>query len=340
MLRVGFFTNQLSLRGTEAAIYSYADYNETMLNNTSIIISYKLTEETEDINKQSYARFQDRFPHCYLLTNGESIQDRLDELVKEHNIDVLYIAKWGIVTPVMTSTCPTIVHAIFKMCQPHGTLYLGVSEYTARKSGFPESQCLPNIVSVFDTEDNAREMFGIPKDAFVVGRHGGYTTFDIDFVKQTVVAFAKKRPDVYFCFLNTKSFGPPLPNILFIEGTSDPKEKRRFLNTCDVMLHGRSEGESSSLACAEFSILNKPVITTTTGDLAHIEYLTRDGNACFVYTSAEQLEQFLHTLSSNQGRQYIADGNWNGYDCLRAEKIMPIFNKWLHKAIELFNLKT
>ncbi len=41
---VGFLSNKLTLRGTEIAVYDYADYNETILNNKSIII-------TRDYNK-------------------------------------------------------------------------------------------------------------------------------------------------------------------------------------------------------------------------------------------------------------------------------------------------
>jgi hypothetical protein len=32
---IGFLSNKLTLRGTEIAMYDYADYNETILNNRS-----------------------------------------------------------------------------------------------------------------------------------------------------------------------------------------------------------------------------------------------------------------------------------------------------------------
>ena len=145
-MKVGFFSNQLSLRGTEEVMYSYADYNETVLNNTSVIISFPLKTETKDTTKESYERFEKRFETFYITDEERIIQHQLDALIVKEKIDVLYIAKWGIINNTITSKCPTIVHAVFKMCQPHGDVYVGVSEYVATQAGFPPTQCLPNIV--------------------------------------------------------------------------------------------------------------------------------------------------------------------------------------------------
>jgi len=38
-MKVAFISNKLTLRGTEIALYNYADYNEKYLNNESIIIT-------------------------------------------------------------------------------------------------------------------------------------------------------------------------------------------------------------------------------------------------------------------------------------------------------------
>lgn len=335
MLKVGFFSNQLSLRGTEVVIYTYADLNETMLGNKSIIISYKLKEETKDKTRELYARFENRFTTYLLDEDKDTIEKHLDAIVEQEKLDVLHISKWGIFTPVMTKKCPTIVHAIFKMCQPHGTLYLGVSEYVARKCGFSEEETLPNIVQLHDTQETLREELGIPPGAFVFGRQGGYESFDIPFVKECVVSIAIEHPGYHFVFLNTEPFSD-LPNIHYLEATPDPERKRMFLNTCNCMLHARSMGETCGLSCAEFSILNKPVITCPVDDVAHIEYLTKNGNSCLVYTYADELTHIMRFIGTEEGSQMIQGMQWKGFECLEPQNVMPIFAKKLSKAIEVF----
>ena len=39
MKKIAFHSNQLSLRGTEIALYAYAKYNEEILGNKSVIFS-------------------------------------------------------------------------------------------------------------------------------------------------------------------------------------------------------------------------------------------------------------------------------------------------------------
>lgn len=46
MKKVAFWSNQLCERGTEVAIYDYAHYNETILNNKSYIFYEKNNNST------------------------------------------------------------------------------------------------------------------------------------------------------------------------------------------------------------------------------------------------------------------------------------------------------
>ena len=41
----------------------------------------------------------------------------------------------------------------------------------------------------------------------------------------------------------------------------EPELKVSFINTCDCMIHARTDGETFGLAIAEFSTLNKPIIS-------------------------------------------------------------------------------
>ena len=38
-------------------------------------------------------------------------------------------------------------------------------------------------------------------------------------------------------------------------------DKVRFIQTCDMMIHGRTVGETFGIAIGEFSFYNKPVMT-------------------------------------------------------------------------------
>ena len=340
-MKVGFFSNQLSLRGTEEVMYSYADYNETVFKNTSVIISFPLKTETKDTTKESYERFEKRFETFYITDEERIIQHQLDTLVVKEKIDVLYIAKWGIINNTITSKCPTIVHAVFKMCQPHGDVYVGVSEYVATQAGFPPTQCLPNIVRPCSITTSLRYQLRIPEDALVIGRHGGYDTFNIEYVKQYIIEFATTHPSVHFVFLNTERFIES-PNVHFLPGTVDPISKKMFINTCDVMIHARDCGESFGVSCAEFSIYNKPVITCLCGDTAHIDILRKrgglcTGTTCFVYKHETELEEIFEFLLTPEGREYIKTPHiFSGYLPFTPERIMPVFESLLHRAIEAY----
>ena len=50
-------------------------------------------------------------------------------------------------------------------------------------------------------------------------------------------------------------------NIIYIPGNSDMVFKRKFINTCDALIHARVSGETFGLTCGEFAICNKPIIT-------------------------------------------------------------------------------
>lgn len=42
-MKISFHSNQLGLRGTEVSLFNYARYNEEVLGNESIIITYEHT---------------------------------------------------------------------------------------------------------------------------------------------------------------------------------------------------------------------------------------------------------------------------------------------------------
>jgi hypothetical protein len=94
----------------------------------------------------------------------------------------------------------------------------------------------------------------------------------------------------------------------------------KFINTCNAMIHARKMGESFGLSVAEFSIKNKPIITCSCGDLAHIDIL---GDKAITYTTKESLMSIFENI-----QQIIESrSDWNAYNDYSPENVMRIFKE-------------
>jgi hypothetical protein len=99
-----------------------------------------------------------------------------------------------------------------------------------------------------------------------------------------------ERKDIYFIFMNIAPFAQH-ERLLFLPGSADPIRKAQFINTCDGMIHARGIGETFGLACGEFSMKNKPVITYyMSPQRSHIEILGEKG---IFYNGPRDLKQIL-----------------------------------------------
>jgi FkbM family methyltransferase len=294
MIRLAFHSNQLGLRGTEIALYDYAHYNEALLLNESIIVVPRAGKH----DPRAVQRFESRFPLFYYDT-----ADQRDAVIAREECAALYCIKSGANDRVVSRVAKTLVHCVFDMSEPHGDVYAGVSEFLTREFGgrFP---FVPHIVGLPDIRSDLRASLGIPEDAVVFGRHGGFETFDLAWARAVVDSVAAERPDIFFVFLHTQRFCDR-KNVLFLDATADVAEKVRFINTCDAMLHARADGETFGLACAEFSIRNKPVITCATGhSTCHLEILAE---RAILYRDAESLQRILTAFRPQP------DGDWDAY---------------------------
>ena len=161
---------------------------------------------------------------------------------------------------------------------------------------------VPHMVRLFAEEGDVRAEQGIPPEAIVLGRHGGEDSFDIPWVQRTVLELARENPGLWFLFLNTRRFPETegMANIRFLPATPDPTRKRRFLNSCNAMLHGRMRGETFGLSCLEFAMLGKPVLTYAgSPEQAHLEIL---GDMAVAYHNAQGLRKVLEDLG--QGSEF------------------------------------
>jgi hypothetical protein len=311
-MNIGFWTNQLCIRGVSVAVYDYAYFNQTMLGNKSIIFY----EKHNDWNSEESIK---KFGKEFLVIPVETFQD-VDKYIQEHNIPILYNIKSGKKDGKLSKIAKNIIHCVFDCSEPHGEVYCSVSQWVPHNNGkFPT---LPHIVTLPEHIEDMRDELNIPTGATVFGRHGGVETFDVIYVQSVVYGIALNRPDIYFLFLNTDKFCPPLGNIIHIDRTADLYEKRKFINTCDAMIWARSYGETFGLAIAEFSVCNKPVIASKVqnGDNAHYYMLGEKG---IWYQNEQELLNILLNFDKNM----VTGKDWNAYGDYSPEKVMKIFEE-------------
>jgi glycosyltransferase involved in cell wall biosynthesis len=323
-MKVGFLENKLTLRGTTVGIYDYADYNETILGNSSVIITRPYEHVAKispgDMNNSlAYDKFERRFPVYYYKDPIGIVQ-----IVKENGIDVLFIEKGGdpfdnlVFDPV--SCCKSIIHCVFCTRYPHGTLFTTTSEFINKNKG-TNVPVLPYVIKVHPTHEHLRGRLNIPSDATVFGFYGGYESFDIDYVRQAVIDVATAFKNIYFVFMNIKEFGPKLDNVIFLPGSYEYEDKRKFINTCDAMIYGRKDGETFGLAVGEFTICNKLVIGRKTGAGNELEYLKEN---MILHDNYGELVEIL-----TNWEKYTKDVVPNQYHKFTPEYVMGIFKQML-----------
>ncbi len=306
-MKVGFLTNHISYGGTEVALYDYAHFNETLLKNTSIV----LTRDYRQTHAEIYDKFAKRFPIRYV-----ECQRDIDTVVETEGLDVLYVIKSGEPDWFWTTKCKTIVHCVFTTRYPHGTVYCAISDSLNRLHN-TRVPVLPHMISVDSHTDSFRAELGIPSGATVIGRYGSYDTFDIPFVQSTILEMVSRNPLLVFLTMNTKPFATH-PRIISLPRTTDAYVKRKFINTCDVMLHARARGETFGLSCGEFAVCGKPILTYgQSPERAHLDIL---GRKALVYRDASSLAQLIQS----QAWKHVSMAD-NGYMQYTPAAVMEVF---------------
>lgn len=312
-LNIAFLSNKLTLRGTEIAIFDYADYNEKILGNKSIIITrdYEKIKNEYDVDIQAYNKFNNRFPVFYY-----SDQQGIDNVVTQNNISHIFIEKAGDWDGLISNNCKNIIHCVFSTRQPHGHVYTPIGQTINDIHGTTYS-VMPYMVTLPLCDETLRTTLNIPSDAIVFGRYGGKESFDILFVHDVIKKILKVRNDIYFLFMNTDEFYIH-SNIIYLPGNSDMVYKRKFINSCDALLHARSRGETFGLTCGEFAICEKPIITF--GIAKENEHLLILKDQAVIYNSAIELFSILNAYTKDK-----YDVSNNGYMFYNPENVMNIF---------------
>lgn len=312
---VAFLSNKLTLRGTEIALFDYADNNEKILGNKSIIITrdYEKIKNDRDVDFQAYRKFQKRFPLFYYEN-----QSNIDEIVLEQCVTHLYIIKSGEHDGLFSHHCKNIIHCVFNTKFPHGDVYTAISQ-TVNDIHTTNYPVIPHIVHLPDSIENIRLEHQIPENAIVFGRYGGMDSFDIPFVHETIKRLLQNRTDIYFLFMNTYVFYEH-PNIIYLPGNTEMTYKRIFINSCDALIHARMQGETFGLTCGEFAICEKPVITY--GNSCEKEHLSVLKKHAIIYNNESELYTILNGFTKEK-----YDMKNNGYMLYTPEYVMNIFNQ-------------
>jgi hypothetical protein len=315
--RIVFQTNQLSIRGTEIALYDYAQYNQEILGNTSVIAFNATSHEN---NAEVVAKFEKKFD----LYPYDHIRD-LDLIIKTSQADLLYRLRIGSGPQILAQSVPTMVHEVFPVSpkEIHGASCAFVSDWLAQIYSNEKIPSVPHMIDLPDIHQNLRDDLRIPAEATVFGCHGGSGSFDIPFAKDCVRHVLEHRKDIYFIFLNITAFITH-PRAIFLPASADLVYKVMFINACDAMLHARRRGESFGLACGEFSARNKPVITyALSGERNHIDTL---GTRARLYLGPRTLMAQLLNFNRLDSEKM----DWDAYsERFSPKNVMSLFNKHL-----------
>jgi len=298
--KIGFLAGTMTLRGVSIAQFDYAFHNQEILGNRSVIFY-----DGQSANHQAAVveKFREHFELVPYQTYGE-----LSRVAENSAIDALYILKSGEIDDQKVEGVPNLVHAVFpqKMSERHGAVYAFVSEWLSKECSNYKIPYVPHMIWLPEENDDLRVQLGIPGDAVVFGCYGGSDSFNLPFVHQSIRNTVEKSKNVHFIFMNIAPFAQH-ERIVFLPGNSDMSYKVRFINTCDAMIHARGIGESFGLACGEFSIRNKPVITyALSPQRNHLDTL---GPKAITYKGPREVERVFLDFD----KAWSATRNWDCY---------------------------
>lgn len=309
-MKIAFHDNSLNIRGTTVALYDYAFYLREYHNIEPIILHNK-SNKTNDVTV--IEKFKKEFEVYGYNKNSE-----IDIILEREKCDAFFMIKSGNRDGVISNYCKNLIMAVSANINKndiHGDKFFACSKWLGNKLGIdyvPHMINLPNIVTDLRSELN------IPKEATVFGRTGGYETFDLKFVKDSIGKVLNKRNDIYFLFQNTEKFINH-ERVIFLDKNTDLNYKVKFINTSDALLHGRNIGESFGLVCGEFSLKNKPVLTWNgSKERNHIEIL---GDKALLYNNYNDLMGLLRNFDKNK------ENNWNCYQNYEPRVVMDRFKK-------------
>ena len=324
--KIAFYHPCLDIQGTGVSNFDFAYYNQKLLGNKSFMIYDKHDHRSHSL---AIKKFEDS-PIETIAIEGPERMDLLEKKLEELQADAVYILKNGRKNDGRyVNNIPMLIHVNGCHKDPHGLVYAYNSKWLAKKFSNDQLPSVPYVVSLPEHDEDFREDLGIPKNATVISRMGGYYAWNIKFVNDAVIDSLKQRDDIYFLFVQTHEFANSdryadsrervKGKIIHMEPFADLHTKRKFINTSDAFLHAQPAGESFGHACAEYSICNKPVITyRNVPQKSHIELL---GDKAFYYENYDSALDILVNFYPQPEK------DWNAYRHLSPELAMQTFKE-------------
>ena len=317
--KILFHDNHLGKRGTTVALYDYAYFGRKYLDLDPIITF----NNTLNNNQESILRFQQEFK----VVPYDNF-DEINNLIEQQEIDYFYAIKYGTKDNIYVTNAKNLIHSVFNydVNEMHGDVYAVISKWLSQKS----NNIIPYVEHMVNLEshnDDFRAELNIPNDAVVIGRYGGYDTFNIPFVYKTIQKILDERSNIFFLFVNTPQYIDH-QNCYYIDQVIKQYDKTKFINSCDAFIHARDYGETFGLAIAEFASKNKQIISYDNEELQnlhplggrnHFLYLE---NNCLKYKNKFELYGILTNITRTNSfdTTYIAN-------LFSPEVIMNQFNK-------------
>ena len=293
MNTISFYNHDLCYRGTTRAILAYAKSIQKSHPDTNLVYLFN----KNSLNNRMGVGIE------FLKFGIEliGVDSHNDVISRSHDFDFLYYVssqKPGSSQWLQQASCRTLLHQNGFQEPDHecASSFAYTSYWQSLYFTGGSAKTLPCIIEepeIRCTKQEAREWLGIPQNSLVVARHGGNDTWNLPFAGQVVEAVARSRQDVVFLFLGTTPFCA-LENVRFMPASHDRMTVERFLSAADVMLHARWEGETFGIACAEFLIRGKPIITWA-GSRERNHILIAEGCA-IMYNGPQDLHLILQNL--------------------------------------------
>jgi hypothetical protein len=314
-MKIAFYLPHIDIQGTGVSLFDYCNFNQTILGNESYMI-YDSNHESN--HPMAIEKFKNNNINLIPLEGREN-QTELEKIIEKIKVDALYIQKTGKKDDGrFARNKPTFIHCIGVQNDPHGTVYAYASEWLSHVCSNNQIPVVPYMVHLPEHSENFRTKLNIPENATVFGRTGGFYSWNIPWVSQVIIDILNEKKDFYFLFVQTPHFINH-ERVLYCDSFADLEVKRKFINTCDAMIHARAEGESFGLACAEFSLCNKPVITyENSPEKNHIFTLKDKG---IYYNSPETLTDIFLNFKKDETK------NWNAYEKFSPDNVIKQFKE-------------
>ena len=310
--KIGFFINNFLSLSKINIIFNYAFYTRYYNNNENIIIY------NNDIDLSILNKFINEF-NCFEITNLNEINN----ILFKNNITHLYsIGKTFISKNVINLIHLDSDNDIKNDSNDSNEFICKYALFTDYLNTH-ELPIIPFIIDYnkYDTNSNFRNDLVISQDAIIIGRDGEYNDFNIIEVFNAIKEILDIDNNIYFIFVNTKPFYIH-DRILYLDKIIDNSLKVKFINSCDAMIHGKINGEIYSYEIAEFSILNKPIITCLKNDIntGHINILL---DKALYYYDTPSLVNIFSKISHFKN----IDFNWNACNDNLPEQVIKLFMK-------------